>query len=200
MVTKVKFKMVSLWQKNAGFGLVELLVSISIMILVLGVIMVKHSSFNGATLLRGQAYDIALTVRETQLLAISATDLGSGFRNVYGLHFNTANPTSYKFFRDADNDYFYDAVEEVGKQGQIDRRFEISAIRLIGGGATSQVSLLFERPNFDAKIYTASGVPAGGAVSGVEIDVRVKGTTGTSTGDIRTIEVTRAGQISVKGI
>jgi type II secretory pathway pseudopilin PulG len=185
-----------------GFGLVELMVSISVMVLVTSVILVKHDSYNGATLLRSQAYAIALQLREVQLLSISATEAGSGFRNVYGLHFSTSTTDTYFIFRDADvpNNYYFDAVsEKFGKQGTLDPSFEIDAIRLIGTGAIEdELSITFERPNFDAKFYTAPNTPALSSVSGVEIDVRTAGTTGTGNGKIRTIEITKTGQITVK--
>lgn len=184
---------------TTGFGLVELIVSISIMVLITTVILAKHDSFNGTSLLRGQAYRIALQTREVQLFAISATDLGNNsFRNVYGLHFNTATPGLYKVFRDSTNgNNFFDNGEEFGKQGILDKRFEVKAIRLVGGTgpAQTQVSVSFKRPNFDARIYTGANTEANSAVSGVEIDVAVK-----STGAIRTIEITKTGQISVKDI
>jgi type II secretory pathway pseudopilin PulG len=191
-------------KQSAGFGLVELLVSISVMIIVTSVILARHDTYNSATMLRGQAYDLALTTREIQLLAVSATRDQVGFRNVYGLLFSTTNPEAYVVFRDADGDYYFDSGEEFGKQGAIDPRFEIDAIRLLGtgvdAGARDTIAILFERPNFDANLYLSSGDEADAGVSGVEIDLRVIGSTGTGPGELRTIEITRAGQITVKNI
>ncbi len=169
--------------------------SISIMIVITSVIMARHDSFNGATLLRGQAYAIALQAREVQLNAISATKEGD-FRNVFGLHFDTRNnPNGYAVFKDAnDNDYF-DASEVYGKQGVVDRRFYVKQIRLVNGVAVNNVSISFKRPNFDARIYTGANSEAASSVSGVEIDIGVVGTA-----DVRTVEITKTGQISVKGL
>ncbi len=186
---------------QSGFGLIELMVSISVMVLVISVILVNHNSYNGATLLRSQAYEIALQLREAQLMSISATqaEVGLDFRNVYGVHFSLATNDTYFIFRDENGDYFFDAgAEELGKQGTLDSHFTIDAIRLIGSVVVpEQLSVTFERPNFDAKFRTASGVsPAG--LTGVEIDVRTKGTVGLGSGKLRTIEITKAGQITVK--
>jgi type II secretory pathway pseudopilin PulG len=203
MVSDFRIKKVAL---SAGFGLVELMVSISIMVLVTSVILARHDSYNGATLLRSQAYEVALSIREMQLLAVSAARNTSGYRNVYGLTFSTSSPNSIIIFRDADGDYFYDVGEEFGKQGVIDGRFEIDALRFIGTGADADagvqtaVTMLFERPNFDARLYKAASTTVNAAVYGVEIDIRLQGTTGNGPGEVRTIEVTRAGQISVKNI
>ena len=183
-----------------GFGLVELMVSISIMVLVTSVILVNNNSYNGATLLRNQAYEIALQLREVQLLAISATEAGSGFRNVYGVHFSTSTNNTYFIFRDVNANYYFDAgSEKLGKQGILDPKFVIDAIRLIGTGAIEdELSITFKRPNFDANFYSESGAAVPASVSAVEIDVRTKGTTGTGNGKIRTVEITRTGQITVK--
>ncbi len=189
---------------SAGFGLVELLVSISIMIIVTSVILARHDTYNSATLLRGQAYDLALTTREIQLLAVSATRDQVGFRNVYGLLFSTTNPNAYIIFRDSDGDHFYDTGEEFGQQGIIDPRFEIDDIRLMGTGADAgsigAVAILFERPNFDAQLYKSANTEVLSGVSAAEIDLRVTGSTGTGPGELRTIEITRTGQITVKNI
>jgi Tfp pilus assembly protein FimT len=56
---------------DRGFGLVELMVSISIMMLLTVVILNRQSSFNGAVLLRNQAYEVAFALRKAQLLAVS---------------------------------------------------------------------------------------------------------------------------------
>lgn len=184
-----------------GFGLIELLVSISVMVLVTSVILARHDAFNGATLLRSQAYDVALALREMQLLAVSATNDSSGFRSIYGVTFDTTTPGAYVIFRDDNYNYFYDAGEEFGQQGFLDERFLIDDIRLVGSGgdagARTDVTVLFERPNFDSLIYKSLGSPAAAGIYAVEIDVRVRGTTGNGAGEVRTIEITRTGQVTV---
>lgn len=184
-----------------GFGLIELLVSISVMVLVTSVILARHDAFNGATLLRSQAYDVALALREMQLLAVSATNDSSGFRSIYGVTFDAATPGAYVIFRDDNYNYFYDAGEEFGQQGFLDERFLIDDIRLVGSGGDAgprtDVTILFERPNFDALIYKSLNSPAAAGIYAVELDVRVRGTTGNSAGEIRTIEITRTGQVTV---
>jgi type II secretory pathway pseudopilin PulG len=197
-------------QQFAGFGLIELMVSISIMLLVMSILMTRQDSFRGATLLRGEAYEVALKVREVQSLAVSAAFTGDGdYRGALGVYFNTSDITdgSYIVFKDIDSNSFYSSgllpdPEEYDKPGILDERFEIAAIRLMNGTAVfstpAAVSLLFERPNFDAKIYTGANTAAAASVSGVEIDVRVRGTAGSDVGEVRTVEITKTGQISVK--
>ena len=189
---------------SLGFGLVELLVSISIVLVVTSIIMARHGSYNGAVLLRSQAYEVALLAREVQLSAVSAVGDGTGdYRNVYGLYFNTASPNFYYTFRDANDNMFFDATEQVGARNNIDSRFEIDAIRLVDGlgaelSSETTLSVIFQRPNFDAMFYDGANSPAASNVSAVEIDVRTKGSTGDSVGAVRTVEITRTGQIIVQ--
>jgi type II secretory pathway pseudopilin PulG len=179
---------------KGGFGLIELMVSISIMMLVSAVILARQSSFNGAVLLRSQVYDVALAVREVQLGAVSAESNGSGlFRSVDGVYFDTANDNAYKVFKDANSNYFYDATEQFGKQGVIDNRFQIRAIR--ANGSKTQLSVVFERPNFDARFFDTNGEIA---TSSVEIDIARRGVAGTTNDVMRTLEITKTGQITVR--
>jgi Tfp pilus assembly protein PilE len=186
--------------KSLGFGLIELMVSISIVVLVTSIILAKHESYNSAILLRSQAYDVALKMREVQLLSVSASGQDGEYRNSMGLYFNTAN-SYYYVFTDNDEDNYYDSGEEVGQRINLDKRFELSSLTLVDGTASPQtakeLSVVFERPNFDAKFFTDENDEATG-VSGVELGVRLKGTTGSGTGELRTLEVSRTGQIIVK--
>ena len=185
---------------ESGFGLIELMVSISIMVIVISIVLVRQTSFNSAVLLRSQAYEVALQLREIQLAAVSANYDSAGFRSVIGAHFNASNGSnaSYSIFRDGDSDYYYDAGdEEFGLQGQIDSRFEIRAIRTVGDGppASSGLSVVFERPNFDARFFDSNGEIF---ATSAEIDVARVGAAGSGVGDVRTVEITSAGQISVQ--
>lgn len=186
----------------AGFGLIELLVSISIAVLVMGVIMARHGSYNGAVLLRSQAYEVALHAREIQLAAVSAVGDAGNYRNVYGVYYNTTTPLYYFSFRDTTpNDFYFDAAEQLGPRQNIDPRFLIDDIRLIEGAtetSVNELSVIFERPNFDARFYEGASSPAPASVSAVEIDIRVLGTAGTGVGEVRTVEITRTGQITVQ--
>jgi type II secretory pathway pseudopilin PulG len=185
--------------KVGGFGLIELMVSISIMVLVTTIILAKQSSFNSAVLLRSQAYEIALAVREVQMGVVSAGSDGTGaFRSVQGIYFDTGSNGTYRIFKDAGSpgNMRYDSSEEYGKQGFVDPRFEIRAIRAVGGTmAGTGLSVVFVRPNFDAKFYDSSGQIN---ASSVEIDVARKNITGTGPSVLRTVEITATGQISVK--
>jgi hypothetical protein len=159
------------------------------------VILVRQNSFNEAVLLRGQAYGVALFAREVQQNAVSAQGNVGDFRSLHGLHFNLANPNAYAIFIDADNDGFYDMAERFGKQGTVDKKFVVTGLRYMQGGTpnpVTELSVVFERPNFDARFFTAPNTEQTNATS-IEIDI--------STQDLsltRTVEITATGQITVQ--
>jgi prepilin-type N-terminal cleavage/methylation domain-containing protein len=188
------FKCPSKTVKQAGFGLIELMVSISIMAIVTIVVLVRQDAFNSAVLLRNQTYEVAFDLRDVQLRAVSASgDINPGsFRSVLGIHFATTegNDGQYRIFQDSNGNGYYDAGEEYGVQGQLDPRFVISELRL-GGTEEEEVSVLFLRPNFDARFYTTAGVRSPETI--LEIDIERRGS-----GDTRTLEVTASGQITVQ--
>lgn len=188
-----------LFKKQAGFGLIELMISISIMAVVSAVILSRQSSFNSAVLLRNQAYEVALQIRQVQLKAVSVEGISTDFRSVQGIYIDTTTGSNGEFilFQDNDLDGFYDVGEEYGTLGNLDRKFEFREIRS-GVLTPARVSIIFVRPNFDARFFEAEG-PANELVSDtIEIDVALKDSTGSGPGDLRTIEVTSTGQIAVQ--
>ena len=157
----------------------------------------QQGAFNSAVLLRSQTYDIALAMREVQLGAVSAVSDGSGgFRSVQGFYLTTETVGNdrYRVFKDADGDFFYDSEEDFGFVGRLDPRFEIRSISPASVG--SDVSVVFERPNFDANFYTSAGTRLD--VPSVLITIGLRAGAGTECGaDIRQIEITSSGQIAV---
>ncbi len=191
-------------RSSHAFGLVELMVSMSIMALLTTVVVTRQSSFNGAILLRNQAYEIAFTLRQAQMLAVSGGDEST---RRYGVYFDTstANQHTYIMFRDNDSTGrrgMYDSGEQIGATGRLDKRFEIRALRATGLGADdlAKMGVTFLRPNFDGyfciKDDCADSIDY---LSGEAIAVHVArtGVTTNGTGDVRRVEVTKTGQIAV---
>jgi len=181
------------------------MISITIMVIVIAIVSTSQGAFNGAVLLRGQTYEAALKVREVQLSAVGAIGNVDVFRSVYGVHFDSSTATNgqYKIFKDTQSgpnaNGFYDSGEEYGQQSFLDRRFQVRDVRAVGDTmqSTGGLSIVFVRPNFDARFFDSAGeVDA----TSVEVDISRRGSTGTGPGDVRTLEVTATGQISVKNI
>jgi prepilin-type N-terminal cleavage/methylation domain-containing protein len=178
---------------HAGFGLIELMVSMSIMALLSTLIISRQSTFNSAILLRNQTYEVAFALREAQLLAVSG---GDETVRQYGVYINTGTSTKQQYivFKDSDDSGTYDVGEEIGLIGKLDTRFEIRNA-YIGTTPHTEMVVLFERPNFDAKFMDSAGVEQIDTVA--YIDVARSDLTGTAPGTVRRVEVSQTGQISV---
>ena len=189
-----------------GFGLVELMVTISIMMLLSVIILVRNTSFNGAVLLRSQAYESAFTLRKAQLLAVSGNNTGAAFATTtqqYGVYFDTATPNTYIFFHDVNANGQWDAADkQIGPVGTIDKRFKISKISDFAGtsltGSGTGYSVTFIRPNFDAKFNDNVDV-AYETTSPVYIDIAQVNANinDKSVGAVRRVEIGSTGEISV---
>lgn len=194
LVGKNKISVPGSWR--AGFSLLELLVSISIVTLVLGIVLTRHGAFNSAVLLRGQAYEIALDIRQLQLGAVNSTNQNTGrFGASRGVYFNTTAlaQNSYYFFEDADGNNWpaSNGSERLGPIKRLDPRFVVD-----GSWGSDDVVVMFTRPNLDAVFYNGASTRLN--QSAVEVDIMRRDAVGTECGiDKRTIEITNTGQISV---
>ncbi len=183
---------------NSGFGMIELLISISVMAIISAIIMTRQDSFNGSLLLRNEVYDIALTAREVQFSAVSASnDSSATFRTRRGLQFSTGDD-GFTIFSDTTPNGWPVVTEHYGIQGNIDPRFVIRDVRAVGGPNVSQVSVVFERPNFDGHFYIDDISGEQNNISSIEIDIARVGETGTGVNIVRTLEITSTGQIAVQ--
>lgn len=138
---------------SAGFGLVELLVSIGIMMLVTTAVLVRQSSFNSSVLLENQAYEVAFDVRQTQLQAVSAqSGTDDDFYSTYQITFTTNNRMYDVFRLNPDG-----SESRMGAPLQLDPRFRIAAIMADGVDIGNSASIRFLRPNFDATFVDSAG-------------------------------------------
>lgn len=188
---------------RAGFGLVELMVSIGIMVLVMSVVLINHNSFSRGSLLRSQAYEIALRLRETQLLAVSTRVTEGDSQLRYGARFSTASSTRFQVFaipKDVSASTYGSYL--VGTPGVLDSRFAVTKMTRVNSlGAENDVLeggvlIIFNRPNFDAEFYD----PTDGSRTEYNgmTEVRLYVDSVRSPGSPRKIIITRAGQISVQ--
>ena len=92
---------------NRGFTLFEMLVSLGIFMLLTTTLLVKNSQFKGNVVIGNTAYQLALTFREAQAYGVNVRGVDpsqSGayiYVTPYGVHFDTATPTSYLLFGDS---------------------------------------------------------------------------------------------------
>lgn len=170
------------------------MVSISIMALVSTVIVTRQSAFNGAVLLRNQAYEVAFAIREAQLLAVNGQD--SDIKS-YGVSFSAGSNT-YRLFKDEDNDFILDSGEQLGLVGRLDSRFQIREL-FTQTTSHNDLTVVFTRPNFDAQFCRdEDGCRPNQLSNGpAYIDVARVGVIRDGAGDVRRVEMMSTGQISV---
>lgn len=180
-----------------GFSLIELLVSIAIITLVASAVMVRFSFFDSSVLLKSLAYEIAITLRESQVYAVSVLGTDSGtFRSPYGMSFTPESKTYTLFRYDGSGapQYDEDAVEV--DTFNIGRTMSVSDLCVTEVGEStencgiSRLDIAFERPEFDAIFYTPE-VDAGDIQSAA---IKVTGGSGE---EVWRVDIGLLGQISV---
>lgn len=170
---------------NDGFSMIEVLITAAIIGVVTGLVTLRYGSFNNLILLKNQAYQIAIELRETQTKALSVFGSGSEFRLPYGIYFSTANRNEYIIFQDTNESGNYNVGEGLEVRS-LDSRFLIN--RLCSGANCSlgELSITFRRPNFDALMNN-------GAITDGQIEIAT--TDGSNT---RFVHINAAGQITVE--
>lgn len=184
---------------SGGFSIIEVLVTAFIIGLITAIVLFKYGSFNNVILLKSQAYEMALDLREAQVYAVSVRGGDNEFRQEYGIHFDINDPGQYQLFLDSpsgDNGR-YDNGEEVELPNYIDDRFKISAIcvnfssNCSSGTDVNTLAVTFRRPDFDA-IFVSTG-PSVGSISNARIELS------SNNGSIsRAVEVNLSGQIDIQ--
>ena len=175
--------------RHSGFSLVELLITIAIISIMTVIVIVKYGAFNSSVLLKSQAYELALNIREAQTYAVSVRGEQGTFRDGYGLYFSASSPMQYFLFIDVHENEPYDAGAEIGRALTVDPRFVISSIKsgtCVSGTDVSALSVTFRRPDFDAIISTGSTYAC------------VTLATASGPSMTRSVEVSATGQITVK--
>lgn len=180
-----------------GFTFIEVLVSIAIIGLITALIMVRYGAFNSSVLLKNQAYEIALDIREAQSFATSVRGEGVDFRSAYGLYFSTATNQNltYFFFQDTNGNEIYNGGEEVGTARPLDQRFFVKQI--CGNNCSvnyTNITISFLRPDFDASIR--GRLTSGGWHTPANTEIVIANTVDPSIE--RRVYVTTTGEISVK--
>lgn len=170
--------------------MIELLVSIAIIAVISMVMLARYRSFNSTILLRDLAYEIALSIREAQVLGISVRGESGSFKNAYGMHFTPG--TTYILFIDrkpvsgGPANGQYDSGEEVttytiGQENTVKKLYANTT-------ELDTLDVLFERPDPDAFFHTS---PAASVVNSARIIV------GSPDGSVRAVRVWPTGQIEV---
>lgn len=145
-----------------GFTLIELLISAAIITIISAVVIFRFNSFDSTTLLKGLAYEIAMSIREAQLYSVNGVDDGdgTGYKYPYGMTFDSSTPTQYTFFRYVSADTSvrprYNGTAEDILTFEIGRSMEIVDLCVVAAARDCEISRLdvsFRRPEFQALFH-----------------------------------------------
>lgn len=220
-IPQTKGRWLTSQSKTAGFTLIELLISVAIIGIITAIVLLKYSSFDSTTLMKGTAYEIALALREAQVKSVSVVRTDDNtFDNPYGISFtpgaNTIASKEYHAFRyDDENDAVkfnpkYDIDEDdtkarnVGPGITLERGMYIKSVCVTGSAGDrcdiERLDISFRRPEFNALFF------AEGYGDGTDGDMKKIATAQITLSSVNNvdsgfiIEVTKLGQISVNPI
>ena len=170
---------------QGGFGLIELLVSIGILLLITSLVMVRHSSFNQTVLVENQAYEVAFDIRQTQIRAVSPQVGATGdIRGGYGIRFLGDTNNRYEIFQLTQSGVV--VVETV----QLDNRFQFSV-----SGAGNADTIFFSRPDFDARFIANNDF--GNPLAADQLNITISATDPAPNQSSRVVTVTNTGQVTI---
>ncbi len=159
----------------SGFTLVELLVTITIFVMLTGVVLFKQNGFDNSILLSNMAYDMGLTLRQAQSFGLSTRETSSGSNKFlvgsgYGMYINktpgVGSNRNFILFADLNSDNRSGtgctvSDTECVQKYSINRGNFIQKICLdmacTSIKQTNELSILFKRPKPDALIYWNDG-------------------------------------------
>jgi len=151
--------------KNRGFTLVELLVTIVIFVIITGVVLVNSNTFDNTVLLNNLTYDVALTIKQAQSYGVNVRENNSDslFDLAYGVYFDTTQSnTNFVLFNN--NSSSTNSVTSCAVSSDCVQKYSMKngtqVANLCAGNNedacddTSQLSIVFVRPKLTAYIYS----------------------------------------------
>lgn len=192
--------MISFKQKDNGFTLVEMLISVGIFTIISAIILANYPEFRSRSALDSLTAQIAIAFREAQVYGISVREeANSDFSIGYGVHIDVAqNNKQLIIFADKNKDYLFDknidSVLETLDLNTGETISELCAPSCFGGGepmSPQSITVTFVRPNPDA--YFGVNNVLNPNLSSISLKVSNR-----SESYSRNVEVYTTGQISVR--
>ncbi|MFH1308791.1 MAG: type II secretion system protein [Patescibacteria group bacterium] len=164
---------------NRGMTYVELIVVLSIFAIMSAVSLFNYREFQARVEIKKLATDIALQIvgaqknaMAGQLPAVYSGSLSSSWKPAYGIYFESTQsfPMTFTYFADTNNSNTYDPTSEFAScpgdaecldRIEITKKNKIKELIVDGGvcaGNTSELSIIFERPDSRAVVSNDNGV------------------------------------------
>lgn len=206
---------------RGGFTLVEMLITLSIIIIISAVAVAGQSTFNQSILLTDTAYTVALSAREAQSLGLSSRKFSGVQNGGYGLHFVNASTKKYIVFADIQaintqpswcpivatttpeakaGNCVYDSATETFQTYEFTRGFTISDfcgkdllgnLKCSAAGDIQSLDVMFLRPN---TVSIITGYNGNTALQFVCAQIYVRPPTSTNT---QVVRISELGEVSV---
>lgn len=193
---------------SAGFTLIELLICCAIIAIVSAVVLVKYKAFDSTVLLKGTAYDIALTLREAQVKSVSVLRNDTSFDYPYGVTFDVSSQTEQKLYRifryksatagpKYDGTSLAEDIQEftIGRTMRVKEVCYTYPIGTADNCGLDRLDISFRRPEFNSIFYGVDGASFVATTTVTGAKIKVDSTGGTAGAFVVTI--TKFGQISV---
>ncbi len=124
---------------SCGFSLIELIITVSIMLIVTSAVLFRQAKFSSDVLITDMAYEVALSIRDAAVSGLSSKASSTiPYKTGYGVHFEPApdggSPNSFINFIDVSEvpilesvsdesnifDYYYTTQDDVNQTGGVD--------------------------------------------------------------------------------
>ncbi|MEA2088315.1 MAG: prepilin-type N-terminal cleavage/methylation domain-containing protein [Patescibacteria group bacterium] len=132
-----------------GFSLIELLVSVSIIVIITSISVASFTSWKKDENLRQSALVLMSNMQKIQNMSLTGQMYNGSIPIAYGAYFNDTNPSSYTLFADMNGDYIYDD-DGTEKIEDFDLLGDVCISNLIPV-ASNKLTIIFKLPK--AEIY-----------------------------------------------
>lgn len=145
------------YNKNKGFTLVELLISLAVIIIILAITVPDFNKTRQTFNLSNTARKIALVLREAESNAISIVSLPDGTHPPgYGVYINTTNPKSVILFPDTDGNKMRNGDDSIYENEYIlPDPIKISGLKK-GASSYTEFHIVYSRPDPSITVFRDS--------------------------------------------
>lgn len=152
---------------NTGFTLLEMLVVLGIFAIMTSITVFNYDKFRSQTILINMAYEVALSIRESQIYGVSVrspdnSSTSEDFRYPYGVHFEKDSSTYYLFVDNYGNiDGKANCIQnECITPYILQRGIKVTDLKKgCSGSSLDSLSVSFRRPNPEAVFDGSLSVP-----------------------------------------